>query len=586
VLQITPGHLAREVAKAVEFRKKHTSRIKEIVRRYVGNWHRTDADAPSMPENDVFAWKAFMLPELCFGLPGIRVTAKRPSLHEDIGDAVEQALITWQREAEFLPEVQLVVSDALDGFGVMQVGLEQVEQGGGGEGPCKPYACRIPQDRFLIDPRCEHSKHARWWGHEYYRDADDLLASGRLDPELVEQFRSSGDEKSAERAVKEGDVPDRGVIRLVDIYLPEQNQICTLAMPDREGAHGQVFLRPPTDYWGPDSGPYQIFGLYDVPGDPYPMSAVMAWMNQSEEKNAHLRAAANEAASAKSFWLVDAAAPDVNAAIQNARSGDVIPVKDLKDKALKVETGTMSNQRIEYIDIVQQRLDRTSGFGDAQKGKAAGKTATESQIVDSNSDLRTDWMRQQIARATENVLRKVAWYLFYDPSVVMTLTLQEWQPDPMTGAMVEQPVEATYLGGIQAGQEEMDWTDFNLEIEATAMRRQDDTVKQQRLMQLVQLIPAIKQAEAMGANARWLTDEIGSSMNYRRLNEILFPMGSQFPMAQSGMVPPHMQGAEMKGQNPQGAKPMGGGGLPQTPPVNANLGGMPDANMGSRLAMA
>jgi hypothetical protein len=258
----------------------------------------------------------------------------------------------------------------------------------------------------------------------------------------------------------------------------------------------------------------------------------------------------------------------------------------LKDKALKVETGTMSNQRIEYIDIVQQRLDRTSGFGDAQKGKAAGKTATESQIVDSNSDLRTDWMRQQIARATENVLRKVAWYLFYDPSVVMTLTLQEWQPDPMTGAMVEQPVEATYLGGIQAGQEEMDWTDFNLEIEATAMRRQDDTVKQQRLMQLVQLIPAIKQAEAMGANARWLTDEIGSSMNYRRLNEILFPMGSQFPMAQSGMVPPHMQGAEMKGQNPQGAKPMGGGGLPQTPPVNANLGGMPDANMGSRLAMA
>lgn len=66
MIPLNAQHLAREVSRAVEFRRKHTARLKDIVHMQVGSYYRSDQDGAVQPENDIFAYKAFMLPELCY----------------------------------------------------------------------------------------------------------------------------------------------------------------------------------------------------------------------------------------------------------------------------------------------------------------------------------------------------------------------------------------------------------------------------------------------------------------------------------------------------------------------------------------
>ena len=251
----------------------------------------------------------------------------------------------------------------------------------------------------------------------------------------------------------------------------------------------------------------------------------------------------------------------------NAVTGGVYPVRNLAGAALKVETGTMSSQRLEYAQTVQNRMDRTAGFSDAQRGRAAGKTATESQIVQANADLRTEWMRQQVARALRSVLRKVGWYLFYDHNVVMELSID----NPLGGP----PLEATYLGGMQPGQVGMDWVDFNLDFDASSLGRGDDAVQQQRWLQILGLVPQIYQLLQMpGVNVRWLVDRLGNAMGQSRLAEVLFgdllgktpnmmPMQPSRPAMVQGMGPGGsgfgVQGSGFGGQMAGGMMAAGAG---------------------------
>ena len=76
-------------------------------------------------------------------------------------------------------------------------------------------------------------------------------------------------------------------------------------------------MRPPVKWWEPKGGPFVVLGLHSVPGDPYPISPLQAVMEQFEELQAHIAAAAAEAGTFKSFVAVEATnawAPSARAA--------------------------------------------------------------------------------------------------------------------------------------------------------------------------------------------------------------------------------------------------------------------------------
>lgn len=600
MLSLDPKNLMKEINRAEEYRRKHTARIRSIVSRFYGNWYRTDYVADATPENLVFAYVAYMLPELWYANPSTRVTAKRALQHKSIADAMEMALRGWLSETDFTDEGQDVTRDTLMGYGVMQIGVEPRDFSNDrhqADGALKPFACRLSPEQLIMDPKCESPLAARFVGHSYWMDLDQLQADpATWDPEAVANLESSSNDpevETQERSLRQAPTPDRNRVQVIDLWIPEAKKLITMA---RNSGTSGVLLRS-VDYWGPPEGPYEIYGFYRVPGDPYPLSPLQPIMEQLEELWAHQAQASDEAKSYKRFVLVEASNIEGQKAIQNASSGEMYTVKGLTNNFLEVEMGGSPQGRLEHIMTLRDRADRTVGLSDAQRGRVTGKTATETDIVQGNVDTRTSFMRQRIQKHTERVLRRVAWYMFFDPAVVMPVQ----QTDPITG----QVSEKTFLGGIQPGQEDVDWVDFNLSIEPTSMQHSDDAQIQQRSLELIQMMqglaPLLTQMPFI--NWRYMINMFGESFNQKNLAELLinqqalqqfgqidqaFGMGGpdQLPpgadagwqqAAMTGMFPGHPgnqwgQTAMLGGGSPGGS----GGGLPQqatgAPPPGMGIG--------------
>jgi hypothetical protein len=566
--------MGREVDSAREYRKSFLTASNEVANEVAGRWWRTRGreEGKTQPENVLFAYAAFMMPEVAYSSPTPRVKAKRPAMHQDVAEAMQHAAAHWAspQGSDFLAENELCCWEGFSGHAVMRVGVEPMTNGAAAA-DLAIYSERVPRKHFLIDGDGLSKKKGRWIGHEYFRDLDDIQNAEWADPAAVESLVQEYSQKD-DRGEGSHSTPDRKLVRLIDIYVPAHKILLTLAQP--QDSAKAVFLRPPRPFWGPGSGPYAVLNYYDIPDEPLGMGPLQAIFDQYEELNAHLRAAGTEAATAKTITFVDASAPEIEHALKTGDSGGVYAVKDLKDKIQVVQTGVVTAGRLDYAQSVRDRFDRVIGFSDAQRGRATGGTATESQIVQSNADMRTEWLRKKALEFVTEILSKVCWYLFNDPNVVMELSV----PDPMTG--MDQG--ATFMGGPQPGQEELNWSDFNLEIDPQSMQRQDDGTIQQRWLQLIEMTPILYQMlTAMpGVNVRWLIDQYGASINQPKLSELLFrdllmmPPGmvpGMQPNQPSGMTPPHLgmmeAGVPPNGQKPGqpfgmgGANPMSAGGM-------------------------
>ncbi len=573
MLNLEPANLAEEIVRAEEFRRKHTSRTRDIVRRFAGNWYRLDNNVDPTPDNLVASYVAFMLPELAYSEPATMIQSTRPAEYKQLGEFLEMFFDSWMRRARFGEVSQRVVQDALMGFGVYKVGLEPVDNDyrgiGISGGPLVPFCTRVPYDQFIMDSRCEDWRDARFLGHVYYRDLSDLEAQpDRWDPEAVEQLSSTTDDDvgnmnagDAERPFGQSMTPDRQRVALADLWIKEAKLIITLGRAGKQTL--PVVLRN-MPYHGPETGPYQMLGFYTVQGDPYPIGPLQFAMEQFEELQAHVGSVSNAAKSFKRFALVDANQKDLAEGLANADNNWVVPVRGLaggQQGFVQIEVGGPHAETIQYINYTRDRWDRTMGQGDAMRGQASGKTATETQIVQSNADGRTSYMKAMVTNATAGVLDKVGWYAIHDPNVVMEVS----RVDPVTG----QIIEGLFLGGVQKGQEGIDWSGFSVEIVADSMSRVDDQVIQARAMQLIQVAPQLLQMKlSMPAlNVDWIVDTYGEAINYKQLSKLLFNQQAlqqmmQQQAAQAAAPPP--------GNPPPG--PAGPGGPPGGGMFNAGMG--------------
>lgn len=561
MLSLDPTKLAQEVNRAEEFRRKHLQRVQEIVKRYVGNYYRFDAGGEPTPENDVFSYIAFMLPELGFSVPSCQVQAKRVQSHAEIADFMETGLRGLIQELPFLPETQDVIRDMLLSYGVMMVGLEPRDtsssHGRPTPGPIRPFLCRLSPDCLILDPLCEKPEDARYIGHTYWRDIDELEADPqRWDPAVVSQLASQWNEYEtdnvSERYLRKPIVGQRDRVNLCDLWIPEHNLLITLSRQGTTGGGVTPLILRQVEWEGPPEGPYEIYGCYRAPGDPYPLGPLQPIMEELEQKWAHQNAAANEAATYKKVILVEANQPDIMKAIQEGKSGDIFPVRALKDAVVQVEVGGSPAGRLEHIADLRDQTDRTIGISDAQRGRVNSKTATANEITESNVDARTAYLRTQVNYHTARVLSRAAWYLFNNPAVVM--------PVQITNQITGQQTEGMFLGGPQPGQEDVDWVDFYLTIEPTSMQRTDDAMVASRAETLLTLAPQIAQGmlSLPWVNWRYIVDMYGESFNQKHLAELLFNTAMLTQLQQTaaafGQMDPSM--------NPTMGAPAGGPGMP------------------------
>ena len=266
--------------------------------------------------------------------------------------------------------------------------------------PMWPVCTRIPQHRFFVDPVADTLEEARFIGHKWVRDKEDLLKMAEenekegWDAEAIEKMSVTSDNQELGRDEK--DLPDREEVVCYEIYVPEitledslgekhgfNGTIYTLAVAVDDEDEKAAFIRKPRPYYGPRWGPYVLFGIYKVPNAIYPLSPLVAIEGQVEELNRHAESASQSAEQYKKLILVDNTDPKFSQRVKDSQDNYVIPVSGLeKARVVQAEIGGMTQQQLTYLQVARDRLDRNSGITDAQRGNIEGRgTATEVTVA-------------------------------------------------------------------------------------------------------------------------------------------------------------------------------------------------------------
>ncbi len=531
----SPSNLVRELDAGTKVRDSHLTKYGDMRRRYHGaHYQAQDSTTENFKENHYYSWVSMVVPKLVYDNPRVKVTSRRPGSQGEIAMAIQGGLNRWVRDVD----LRKVLSEgpAVDmqfNYGVVMVRNEPIRgaketENVGGTGkkgiPWAPHVYRIAQDRYVQDPMATTQEEIRWRGHMVVRDKEDILREAAEDPESgwnVDAVESLDMDKLDDLGRPDHITLDRGEVLLYEIYVPEV-QLEGESGPE-DGFHGAIYtvspysdgkyLREPRMYYGHPDGPYIMFGVYTVPGSPWPLSPLVAVEEQISELNLHTASASRSANDYKKLIFVEDSAPKLQQQIQSAEHHWVIPLPGMdRQKVLEVELAGITPQQIQYLQIARERLDRNSGISDVQRGvTGTSNSATEVSVANSAAQTRLGFVSQQFSYYTSVLLERVAWYLYHDNSVAYPLGADVAQQMGMEPTLHEDeggnirviPPEPMFFGGDYDKDSTYTFHDLEIEIEMYSMARTNEGLVQRQTMDGVNLLMQIAQMAPQAPHINW-----------------------------------------------------------------------------------
>lgn len=574
---LDPSFMAmrREIESAERFRDKHLESLRAMIERYHGPAYREDRATPDTddPENFGHEYVSLVLPRIIHDTPKFRVRLGDPTLDLMVGKRLQIAVNRWSRIVKLRRTLERIATDMLFSYGVALTVSEpraearQID----GRDPYLPRVYRISPDRFFIDPAATSVEDARYMGHCYAIDKDDLLERAAADPTWdmasIEALAANTDLDEV-RKPKDRDIEDRKELAVYEIWVPEISQplaeaadellgqgmvngtIYTLVKARGNADDGKFegYLREPIPYFGPRTGPYTVFGVYTVPDDPYPLSPLMAVQSQVVDLNSHLSSVRSSAAAYKRLVMVDSRNSKLAQDIKDSPHDYILLSESLdKDKVVNLEIGGITQQQVQYSQIAQDRLDRVSGIHDAMRGNIQGSaTATEVAVAESSATMRMAHLKRQFQDAVDDMARGVLWFMWHDDRVAFPLGREGVE------ALLES--DPKFVGGIGMG----GWEDLEVQVDAYSMERVSEALVQKRALELLQITTSVAQGMATMPFVKWreILSVVGDSLNMPHLADMI----DQNAMAQMMQ----QQAAAAQPAGGMGPMPSGGGG-----PTNA-----------------
>jgi hypothetical protein len=566
MIDVNPKNLLEEIQGAEQFRDAHIEGMADQVERFHGPFYN-DNRGEFSPENHYYEYLSLMVPRLVFDNPRVTVSSRRTGTQGDVATAIRHGINRWGRDSRLRELLSRVATDTLFSFGVVltsQTENEQVSSNRDVVGTSKPVwpTCdRVPQNRFFIDPAAASPQEARFMGHKWVRDKDDLLELAKTETDagwnagVIEELAATA--AHDELPDRPQDVPDRAEIVAYEIWVPEieldespgstegfHGTIYTLGVAENSEGEKADFIREPRPYYGPRWGPYTFFGIYTVPNRVFPLSPLAAVEGQIQDLNAQAIASTTSAGQYKKLVMVDSADPTLAQRLRDAPDSYVLPVNGLdRAKFVNAEVGGTTNQQLQYLQVARDRLDRNSGVQEAQRGNVTGEgTATEVQVAAEASSLRVNFIKQQFQDGVIRMLRSVAWFMYYDDRVEFPLGEEAANELGM--------IDPWLQGGDHDPESGATFDDLELEIEAYSMERTNEGLFQKRAMEAFQLVT---QTAEMIPGTPWIKwpkvfELLGDALNFPKLSEMVdMGVAAQAAQAQWGDDQPQNQ-PMMKGQ--------------------------------------
>ncbi|RMF59247.1 MAG: hypothetical protein D6746_08545 [Bacteroidetes bacterium] len=556
MLDTSPEHMLQEIQAAEKDRDKHLPVYDKMVSWYHGKGFKDVSDSEHLLANHPFEYITLITPRIVQDNPKVVVnTASTVPEERIVATALKHAGQKWIEDSSFEEHLTRAVIDFSFAWCVAYVehrkGAKDEYKLRNPKNPGWPIVERVPVRRFLMDPAALCFRDARWMGHLFVRDREDLLREAKEHPERgwnADAISNIGKDIGLDRLEErhDKDVPSRDEVVLFQFWVrdsrpdpdlgPEDgfygaiHTICLDYPQSGDGDPKATQVREPIPFWGVPDGPYVLGGAYVGDNDdPWPLSPLAAVYSQVEEFNEQITAAAQASRRYKRLVFVDDSDIRTAEAVVGTPDGYVVPVPGLKDATggrniIEVEVGGVSNNQITMIQLWQSILERVSGIDSAQRGEVEGRgTATEVAVADKVTDLRVGKLKIEFQRYVLGILQRVLWYIYHDEDIEVSLG--------QAGAEELNMQNPIFKGGDPDPKSPLSFWNLRFKIETMSMERTTEALNQRRVLQATQLIanmaPVIRQFPEVDWKS--VLNRVGDALNIPNMDEVIdLKMAAQF----------------------------------------------------------
>jgi hypothetical protein len=590
MLKIDAEFLHRETDAAVRTRNTRLRNLAEMIQRYHGPGYGTGRDSHV---SFGYEFITASLPNLVGSKPRVAVTARGAGQLPEMARAHKHYLDAWMHDNRLAEDLIWSAWDYALACCATRVTMasnpslpavlydgDQARAMREGEVPAEPIAERIMPRRLIIDPLAYRPESARYIGHAWVLDLEDLRE--RAERAVKDEDDESWDLQAIKALQEEANLDElaqrnehiglqRGEIAGYDLWFPE-------GMPDedrgpRQGFNGSFVMYVPTattrgtgagsiirrerPAWVPKHGPYQITSAYPGDGEsPWGLSPLMAVLHDERRLDTTTKAMNRAAAGYKRLIVAEG---DDAKKIREALHDSIVELGNIERPPIGLDVGGVTREMQGLAVLMQEQLSRKAGFDTPQSGQVdRDATATAVAVADQRASQREGWQADRFYAHVRGVLERVAWYAHYSPSVTRRLG-----EDAAAEFGMDEPV---FVGGFgdPAGRP---FELLNLDIEPMSMARITQPQRTRSLLQAVEVLGVVAQTaraypEARGAMRealRGLTEQLGLPDLAERYD---WQLAGEIAAAQLGLPTGGGGGGSVTNEPGQGEAPPAGAGLP------------------------
>ena len=432
---------------------------KELVEAYVGPYYRGKSPkevsgSETIPLNLLYSFVTAVTPRLALN-PRADVTTPNPDLLW-FANLLREAINRACDEVRLKQAFRKALVDSLFCMGILKVGLGVDGAGGLDEvdgwlhDPAKPFVDAVDLDDYIPDHTARRRDQMLYEGDQERILYDWGMESGLYDKGELERLAKS--EESASRTSdisaqsKPGQEPLYRMVTLRHFWLPHTGDIVTI------GAHGtsRKFLRE-ISWEGPERGPYERIELNAVPGNAMAIAPTPQIYDLHLLANTMARKLGRQAERTKELTVVWPGDDALANTVKGANDGDVIFGNT--QHVTRLLSGGVAQPVYEAVAWFGAMFNQIAGNPNQIGGlESQGETLGQEQMLLASALGKiSDWRATALDVGNE-VLRKIAWYVWTDPMKSMDLNV------PIGGGL---SVPARWTAEAREG----DFLDYNFTVQ-------------------------------------------------------------------------------------------------------------------------
>ena len=472
-------------------RMKRQVMLEEYANGYFGNTLKFS----KKPLNMVFRGMSIMVPLLASNNPKAMVRARVAPLLP-FSKTLELTINHTIREINLIQTLRGAITNSMMYMGITKSGISpggtEVEDAYGYLHDAGQFYCdSVDGDDYIWDVAATVKEEMDFEGNRYRLPMQYIQESGLFKnfDDLEQKYHEYGEknkrpEDIAKETIKNFEINELWpYAELYDIWVPEENKIYTIA-PDGQGDKA---LRE-VEYEGPEGGPYDLLYYHCFPESIVPIPPIFSSLDLHHYINTMARKMGRQADREKTILAYEGQAEQDAKTVIEAEDGESVRVDNI-DRLKELKYGGIPDQNYQWIGWLKQMWSEHMGNADLLGGlRPQAETLGQEQMLQANATIGVEDMVWQVHNFTKKILSKMAWYIWTDPLIDITVSKR-------IPGVVDLDVQFTEEA------REGDFLDYNIDVEPYSMSRMNPEIRSQKIMQLVQaiILPTLQIAAQQGA---------------------------------------------------------------------------------------